>query len=97
MKHRLVLVDALRVQALPAMRRRAWGKAEAALHESLELARTLPYPYAEAKALHAYGAFDVARGESALAREKYEQALAVSDRLGEIRYRSHSAQALAEL
>jgi tetratricopeptide (TPR) repeat protein len=96
MNHRLVLVDALRVQALLAMRRRAWGKAEAALEESLELARTLPYPYAEAKALHAYGALDTARGESALAREQYALALAIYDHLGEGPYRSQAARALAE-
>jgi hypothetical protein len=57
----------------------------------------MPYPYAEAKALHVYGQLHAAKGEPALAREKYEAALAILTRLGEWLYRSHVERALAKL
>jgi ATP/maltotriose-dependent transcriptional regulator MalT len=79
---RLTLVDALRVQAMVAMRQRHWAEAASALEEALALARGMPYPYAEARLLHVYGEMHVAKGESAQAREQLEAALAIFRRLG---------------
>src|SRR5262249_49196962 len=53
--HRLALPDALRVQALLALRQRRWDEARGVLEQALALVRTMPYPYAEAKALYVYG------------------------------------------
>jgi tetratricopeptide (TPR) repeat protein len=46
---RLVLVDALRVQALIELRREQWDEAARSVEEGLSIARSMPYPYAEAR------------------------------------------------
>jgi tetratricopeptide (TPR) repeat protein len=93
----LLLPDALRVQALWEMRRRNWEAAEAALEEALFLCRTMPYPYAEAKALYVYGQLHAARDEPERARARLEEALAICGRLGERLYAGHVEAALAQL
>jgi tetratricopeptide (TPR) repeat protein len=90
-------VDALRSKALLAMQQRRWQEAEEALEVSRSLARPMPYPYAEAKALYVYGQLHVAKGEPDRARQRFAQALAVCARLGERLYAEHIEQALAEL
>jgi len=92
---RLGLVDALRVCALFHITHARWGEAEEALQETLALTRAMPYPHAKAKALSVYGQLHAAKGESEQARERYEQALAICDRLGEGLYRPHIEAALA--
>jgi tetratricopeptide (TPR) repeat protein len=94
---RLVLVDALRVQAMIWTRQQRWDEAVGALEEALTLTRAMPYPYAEAKALYSYGQLHVARDESEQAREKYEAALAICARMGEGMYRPHIERALQQL
>jgi hypothetical protein len=78
---RLVLVEALRVQALIALRRERWEVAADSLEEGLELARGMPYPYAEARLLQVYGALHAQTGEPA-ARACLEAARAIFARLG---------------
>ena len=94
---RLWLVDSLRVQAQLATGRRSWKAAQDAIEESLMLCRAMPYPYAEAKALYVYGQLHAVKGETEQAREKYEAAIAICERLGEGLYRPHIERALAEL
>ncbi len=91
----LTRVDALRVQGLLATMQGRWNVAVEALDEALERARAMPYPYAEAKTLWVYGRLEAARGDPAAARERFSQALAICDRLGEGMYRPHIADALA--
>jgi transposase len=79
---RLVLVEALRVQALIALRQERWDEAAHSLQEGLTLARGLPYPYAEARFLDLYGKRHVQKGEAGAARERLEAALAIFQRLG---------------
>src|SRR5262249_40144027 len=62
--HQLALVDALRIQALLAIRQERWQEAEAALEEALTLTRAMSYPYAEAKTLHSCSQLHAARGDS---------------------------------
>jgi ATP/maltotriose-dependent transcriptional regulator MalT len=94
---RLALADTLRVRALLRVRQRRWDEAQVALEETLALCRPMPYPYAEAKALFVYGRLHATKGEPGLAREQYEQALAICERLGEGLYRPHIERALEEL
>jgi len=84
----LALVDALRVQALVALRHGQWGEAAVALEEALVLSRAMPYPYAEAKALYVSGLLHLARNEPVRGRERFEAARAICERLGERLYAS---------
>jgi hypothetical protein len=94
---RIALVDALRVQALVAIRQEAWDKAAQALEEGLDLARAMPHPYAEARLLHLSGDLHVQQGETALARERLEAALAIFQRLGARKDLERVERAIAEL
>ena len=91
----LVLSDALRVQALWAMRRQRWDEAEKALDEAIGLSREMPYPYAEAKALYVSGQMWAARVEPARAEARFQEALAICQRLGERLYGEAIAKALS--
>jgi tetratricopeptide (TPR) repeat protein len=79
---RLVLVEALRVQALIALRHERWEEATRSLEEGLALARGMPYPYAEARLLQLYGYLRVQKGELEAARDRLAAALALFRRLG---------------
>src|SRR5205085_4327416 len=68
--NRLDLVDALRVQAMVAIRQERWEVVQAALEEGLALARSVPYPYAEGRLLHVYGEMHLQKGEPGPARER---------------------------
>jgi uncharacterized protein HemY len=75
------------VQALWAMRRRRWAEAKRALDEAIGLSHDMPYPYAKAKTFYVFGQVWATRGEPALARLCFEEALAICHRLGERLYR----------
>ena len=79
---RLVLVEALRVQALIALRRERWEEATRSLEEGLELARGMPYPYAEARLLQVSSELHAQRGAQEAARDQLEAARAIFARLG---------------
>ena len=76
-----MLPDALWMQATVATRQERWDEAEQALEEGLTLARSMPYPYAEARLLHVYGEMHVQKGELEPARKRLEAALAIFRRL----------------
>jgi tetratricopeptide (TPR) repeat protein len=79
---RLVLVEALRVQALITLRQERWEEATRSLEEGVALARSMPYPYAEARLLHVYGRLHLQKGEPEAARERLAAAQALFGRLG---------------
>jgi tetratricopeptide (TPR) repeat protein len=79
---RLVLVDALRVQAMVAVRQEHWQEAEQALEEGIALARSMPYPFAEGRLLHTYGQMHADKAEPQVARARLEAAGAIFRRLG---------------
>jgi tetratricopeptide (TPR) repeat protein len=79
---RRVLVEALRVQAMVAMRLGQWDEAERAVEEGLSLARSMAYPYAEARLLHLAGQLRAHLEQPEAAREQLEAALAIFQRLG---------------
>ncbi len=94
---RLVLADALRVQASVALRQRRWQDAVDALERALSLSRAMPYPYAEARALYVYGLMHQQKGEPEQARERLAAALTILNRLGEQLYAKHVERALVEV
>jgi Tfp pilus assembly protein PilF len=79
------------------LRRGQHTAAAEALDEACLQARSIPYPWAETKALYVYGQLHTAKGEPQQAREQYEQALAICHRLGEGLYRRAIARDLAAL
>jgi tetratricopeptide (TPR) repeat protein len=93
----LFRVDVLRVQGLLATKQGRWEVAAEALDEALERTRAMPFPYAELKALWVYGALEAARGDPTAARRRFEEALAICDRLGEGLYRAHVERDLSAL
>jgi tetratricopeptide (TPR) repeat protein len=96
-ENRLALVDALRVQALRALRQRRLQDAEGALQEALSRAQAMSYPYGEARALFTYGLMLAEQGETALARERLDVALTILSRLGERLYMEAAEHLLASV
>jgi transposase/Tfp pilus assembly protein PilF len=94
---RLVVVEALRVQTLIALPHEQWTEAARSLEEGLALARSMPYPYAEARLLHVYGRLHIQKGEPQAARERLEAARAIFARLGAPTDTAQVEQALAGL
>jgi tetratricopeptide (TPR) repeat protein len=94
---RLVLVDALRIQAMVAGRQGQWEAAVASLDEGLTLARSMPYPYAEGRLLLVYSELHIEQREPARACERLEGALAIFRRLGACKDIELARQALAAL
>ncbi|MFL5336619.1 MAG: tetratricopeptide repeat protein [Geminicoccaceae bacterium] len=90
-------MDALRVQALVAIRQEHWDKARRSLEEALALARSLGYPYGEARALLMYGLLHAHMGEKEPAREWLEAALAIFRRLGARKDAARTEQTIADL
>ncbi len=88
------LTDGLRIQAQLAMQQRQWPAAEQALEEALQVSRSMPFPYGEAKALYIHGLLHQAKGEPERAHERLEAALAILNRLGELLYAEQVEQAL---
>jgi tetratricopeptide (TPR) repeat protein/transcriptional regulator with XRE-family HTH domain len=83
---RLTLYDALPVRGLLAVRRGRWLEAEESFEEALGLAHDFPHPYGEAKVLMWYGDLLLQRHEPVRARQRFEAALAILNRLGERLY-----------
>jgi tetratricopeptide (TPR) repeat protein len=79
---RLVVVEALRIRAMVALRLDQWEAAARSLDEGLTLARAMPYPYAEARLLQVEGALHARKGEPETARERLEAARIIFTRLG---------------
>ncbi len=95
--HRLALVDALRIQALAAIRQQHWAAAEDTLAEGLALARSMPYPYAEARLQQVYGDLHVQKRATEAAREQLQAALDIFRRLGAGKDIERVEQAIAAL
>jgi adenylate cyclase len=76
------LVDALWVQSMALMRQGQYEEAEGAASEGLALARSMPYPYGEARILVQMAALHKQRAGPEPARERLEEALALFRRLG---------------
>jgi tetratricopeptide (TPR) repeat protein len=94
---RLVLVEALRVEGMIAIRQKRWAAAGHSLEEGLALARSMPYPYAEARLLHVYGCLHIQKGEPEAARERLAAARALFLRLGARTDVARAQQALSML
>jgi hypothetical protein len=80
--YRLILIDALHVQAMVFTSTHAWNTARLALAEGLALARALPYPYGEACLLEADAQLHARDHEPEVARARLEAAAVLYRQLG---------------
>jgi tetratricopeptide (TPR) repeat protein/transcriptional regulator with XRE-family HTH domain len=74
---RLYLVDALRVKGMIERHRRHWQKAEGTFKDVLEMAQTLRYVRAEGWILYESGLNQHDEGNRQVARQRWEEALAI--------------------
>jgi tetratricopeptide (TPR) repeat protein len=79
---RLDLAEALGVQGMILAEQERWEEAERAFEEAVSLAHSMPYPYAEARALYEYGRMRCRQGEREQGCERLQEALAIFRRLG---------------
>jgi len=91
---RLVMHDALLVQARLHLTRAEWRQAEQILREALALAREMAHPYAEAKVLSLHGVLLAQRGDEHGARASLLAALNLFEHLGERFYSPQAADLL---
>jgi tetratricopeptide (TPR) repeat protein len=76
---------------------RRWVQVDTVFEEAVSLARSMPYPYAEARALFEWGKALDEKGEPEKARERLQDALAIFHRLGAKPYIELTEQALNDL
>ena len=69
--------------------------ARAAYQEGLDRARAMPFPYGQARLLHAYGLLDRQQQDRGAAHAKFAQALAIFERLGADNAADRLRQAIA--
>ena len=93
----LVVVEALRVQVLIAMRREQVDLATYSLVEGLTLARAMPYTYGEARLLHLDGLLQLQLAKPEAARERQEAAKVIFSRLGARMHNKRADLALGAL
>jgi Tfp pilus assembly protein PilF len=93
----LALLDATRIHAMVHTRQGHWEEARNGLDDAIALARRIGDPYAEARALFAYGELFLSQGETDEARRRLEQALTVFRQLGARPYIERTEHLLANL
>ena len=91
-----MLVELLRVRGMVLARRHMWDEAERIFEEAVSIARSLRYPYAEARALYEWGLMYAGRPDPKLSREHLEAAAAIFQRLGSRPYSELVKKAIAE-
>jgi tetratricopeptide (TPR) repeat protein/transcriptional regulator with XRE-family HTH domain len=94
---RPILADALRTQAMLAMKRARWTEAEQALEEALTICQTIRLRNEEAEVWYQYGLLCIQRGDPQQARQRLTTALAICSQLGERLYARQAERALADL
>jgi tetratricopeptide (TPR) repeat protein len=95
--NRVDLVEWLRLQGMIGIHQGWCQDAQHALDEAIDLARGMPYPYAEGRLLHVYGELHIQAAEPREAQESLEAALAIFRQLGAHRDASQVEQAIAGL
>jgi tetratricopeptide (TPR) repeat protein/transcriptional regulator with XRE-family HTH domain len=89
-------IRALEVHGMVLARDGHHDLARAAYQEGLDRARAMPFPYGQARLLHAYGLLDRQQQDHAAAHAKFVQALAILERLGEDKDADRLRRAIAD-
>jgi tetratricopeptide (TPR) repeat protein len=95
--HLLHLPDALRVKGMILRQQERWDEAKAAFDEAISTARSMPYPYAESRALYEQGWMYKQQGLYKQAQTAFAEALAIFQRLGAQKDAEWSEQELKTL
>ena len=82
------------LEAVSAARQGRWSEAEASSVEALALQHAIPYPYGEGRLLYELGRVWASSGEPERARDYFERALAIFQRLGARPYATLAEAAL---
>jgi class 3 adenylate cyclase/tetratricopeptide (TPR) repeat protein len=77
-----MLADTLRVHAMVFRAGGDLSSAETVLNRALAVTRSMPYPFAEARALAEFSELEATRGHTTEAQKHAEEALAIFQRLG---------------
>jgi hypothetical protein len=91
------LIQALEVQALVRAFQGRLAECDPLLIEALKLARAIPYAYGEGIVLHTAGMIAAMQGDTPRARENFQAALAIFDRLAEVPCATRTRAALVAL
>lgn len=84
-QNQIQLTEELRVHGMVLMQQGEIEEASRAFEEGLELARSLPYPYAEARILFQMGQLARREGDAERSRERFDDAQVVFQRLGALK------------
>jgi tetratricopeptide (TPR) repeat protein len=95
--HRLTLVELLRVRGMVSARRLRWDEAERAFEEAVSVARSVRYPYGEARSLYEWGLMHAGKPNSKQGRERLEAAAEIFRGLGSRPYSDLTQKAMADL
>jgi tetratricopeptide (TPR) repeat protein len=91
--NRLALVELSRVRGMVLARQRRWDEARHAFEEAVSVARSIRYPYAEARSLYEWGSMRAGKPETE--RDRIEEAAGIFRRLGARPYLELAQKALA--
>jgi hypothetical protein len=75
----------------------SWENAETLFTEGLTVARTIPFPYGEARALYEYGMMHAQQGDPRQARKRMKRALSLFERLGALKDVERTQTSLKEV
>ena len=92
--HRLALVELLRVRGMMLSRQHRWDEAEGAFEEAVSMARSVRYPYAEARALYEWGSMYIGRLDTKQGWGRLEEAVEIFRRLGSRPYSDLTQKAI---
>ena len=93
--NRLALVELLKVRGMVLARRRSRDEAESAFEEAVSVARSVGYPFAEARVLYEWGSVDVVGPNPKRGRARLEEAGEIFRRLGSRPYSNLAQKAMA--
>jgi tetratricopeptide (TPR) repeat protein len=93
--NRLALVELLKVRGMVLARRRSQDEAESAFEEAVSVARSVGYPFAEARVLYEWGSVGVVGPNPTRGRARLEEAGEIFRRLGSRPYSKLAQKAIA--
>ena len=94
--HRPALGELLRIRGMVLARQHRWQEAERAFEEAVSVARSVRYPYAEARALYEWGLIYVGKPDPKQGRDQLEQAAGIFTELGSHPYSELVQEAMAD-